>query len=73
MKCKKCSFFAWVDDIAQMANQIPESEELKSLRAEVVKIRAEAEVLKKKADKGKAAACVLARAIGKIIIEETDY
>ena len=72
LKCNKCCFFAWVDDVAQMANQIPESEEFKSLRAEVVKLRAETEELKNKANKGKATACELARAIGKIVIEE-DY
>jgi hypothetical protein len=69
-KCKKCEFFAWVDDVARMANKTDDCEELMSLRAEVVKLRAEVEVLKKEADKGKAAACALAKAIGKIVIDD---
>jgi hypothetical protein len=49
-----------VDDVARRANKTDDCEELMSLRAEVVKLRVEVEVLKKEADKGKAAACALA-------------
>ena len=59
-----------MDEIARMAYGIPVLEELESLRAENLKLQAEVEELKKKADKGKAAACALARAIGKLVIED---
>ena len=45
-------------------------EELNSLRAEVVKLRAEVEEWKKKADQSKATVRVLATVIGKIVIED---
>jgi hypothetical protein len=59
-----------VDDVARMANKTDDCEELMSLWAEDVKLRAEVEVLKKEADKGKAAACALAKVIGKIVSDD---